>query len=43
MRTILVHHYFEIDAEIVWLAVTQDLPVLKRKVQAILDSLASDD
>ena len=39
MRTVLVHHYFEIDVEIVWSAVTNDIPILKRKVQTILDIL----
>jgi len=43
MRTVLVHNYFEIDADIVWAAVTQDVPILKRKVQAILDTLGQDE
>jgi uncharacterized protein with HEPN domain len=42
MRTVLVHHYFEIDAAIVWLAVTEDVPILKRKVAAILTTLDQD-
>ena len=37
MRNILVHGYFEIDTDIVWQAVTNDVPVLK---QAILSLLA---
>jgi uncharacterized protein with HEPN domain len=36
MRNVLVHHYFEIDTEIVWSVVERDLPRLKEKVQARL-------
>jgi len=36
MRHILVHHYFEIDAEQVWKVVEHDLPPLKEKVIRIL-------
>jgi uncharacterized protein with HEPN domain len=36
MRNILVHHYFEIDKDIVWSVVEKDLPELKAKIQAIL-------
>jgi uncharacterized protein with HEPN domain len=43
MRTVLVHHYFEIDIAIVWSAVTKDVPILKRRVQAILDTLGQDE
>lgn len=38
MRNILVHHYFEMDAEAVWSAVERDLPKLKQQLQAILGS-----
>jgi uncharacterized protein with HEPN domain len=37
MRHVLVHHYFEIDAEIVWAVVERDLPLLKEKVRARLE------
>jgi uncharacterized protein with HEPN domain len=37
MRNILVHHYFEIDTEIVWAVVEEDLPSLKEKVRAALE------
>ena len=36
MRNILVHDYFGIDLEEVWVAVARDVPVLKAKVVAIL-------
>ena len=36
LRSILVHHYFEIDVDIVWLAVERDIPESKEKVKVIL-------
>lgn len=36
MRNILVHHYFGIDAELVWSAVESELPALKSAVLALL-------
>jgi uncharacterized protein with HEPN domain len=39
MRNILTHNYFEIDLDIVWLAVEQELPSLKQAIAAILRSL----
>jgi uncharacterized protein with HEPN domain len=39
MRHILVHHYFEIDLDIVWQVVTRDLPQLKSHIQNIVDTL----
>jgi len=36
MRHVLVHEYFGIDLDIVWRAVSVDLPELKRKIEAIL-------
>ena len=36
MRHILVHDYFRVDEEEVWVAVERDLPHLKSKIQAIL-------
>jgi uncharacterized protein with HEPN domain len=37
MRNVLVHGYFDIDTEIVWQAVTADLPVLKPAVVSLLE------
>jgi uncharacterized protein with HEPN domain len=36
MRNILVHQYFDIDTEIVWSVVENDLPRLKAKIQGLL-------
>lgn len=36
MRTILVHHYFDIDLPIVWSVVENDVPALKRALMALL-------
>jgi uncharacterized protein with HEPN domain len=36
MRNILVHNYFELDIEIVWAVVDQDLASLKQQLQEIL-------
>ena len=36
MRNILVHDYFGIDLEAVWSTVVQDLPDLRRQMEAIL-------
>jgi len=43
MRNVLVHEYFGIDLEEVWRAVERDLPMLKRSLLAILDSLEKKD
>jgi len=36
MRNALVHDYFEVDFETVWLVVTRDLPPLEMAMRAIL-------
>ena len=36
MRNILVHEYFDVDLEEVWVTVERDLPRLKGTVQHIL-------
>jgi len=38
MRHILVHHYFEIDAEQIWRVVQHDLLPLRELVRTILAS-----
>jgi len=38
LRHILVHEYFGIDTHLIWQIITNDLPVLKEKVQAISSS-----
>ena len=39
MRNILTHNYFEIDLDIVWIAVEQELPSLKQSIETIVRSL----
>ena len=39
MRNILVHEYFGIDLEEVWSTVQQDLPELKRQIEAIVERM----
>jgi len=40
MRNILVHDYFRIDLDEVWLVIQNDIPTLKNMVEAILEELA---
>ncbi|MGF1575496.1 MAG: HepT-like ribonuclease domain-containing protein [Cyanophyceae cyanobacterium] len=35
----MTHNYFEIDLDIVWVAVEQELPILNPKIAAIVQSL----
>ena len=39
MRHILVHHYFEIDTDVVWSVIEKELPTLKRALALILNEL----
>lgn len=43
MRNVLVHGYFEIDIDIVWLAVTRDVPALKVTMERLLAILERRD
>ena len=43
MRNVLVHDYFAVDTEEVWVVVERDLPELKRKIEAILQELQGSD
>ncbi len=36
MRNKLIHHYFEVDLEILWKSYEEDLPLLKRALEATL-------
>lgn len=40
MRNILTHNYFEIDLDVVWSAVENNLPELKPKIERILRLLS---
>ena len=39
MRNVLVHDYFEVDFQTVWLVVARDLPPLEKAMRAILPVL----
>jgi len=39
MRNILVHHYFDVDLDIVWAAIEHNLPALKRDLGMMLAEL----
>lgn len=39
MRDKLIHHYFGVDLEAVWLTVQDDLPYLKQEISKILTQL----
>jgi uncharacterized protein with HEPN domain len=39
LRNVLAHNYFEIDQEVVWGIVQNDLPLLKKQVETILHDL----
>lgn len=41
MRDVLVHRYFGVNIEKIWLTVQDDLPVLKEQLTAILMELAA--
>jgi len=39
MRNVFVHEYFGIDSRLVWEIIIHDLPELKEKIKAIINSL----
>ena len=41
MRNVLVHGYFDIDADIVWDAASRDAPALKPHIEELLQRLES--
>ncbi len=43
LRDRLIHHYFEVDWEIVWDVVTVRLPSLEEKLVAIIDSMGPEN
>lgn len=38
-RNIAVHEYFAVDWKIVWVTATEDVPLLREKIKALLDRL----
>lgn len=41
-RNIAVHEYFAVDWKIVWVTATEDVPLLREKIKALLDRLGED-
>jgi len=39
MRHILIHEYFGTDFDLVWQVIIKDLPILKTKVQGVIESI----
>ena len=42
LRNILVHHYFDIDQQLIWQVVEQDLPLFKQSVLVPLRQLEDE-
>jgi hypothetical protein len=42
MRNIVIHAYFDVDFEIVWQTVHEDLPKLKQQIDYLLNQRQSD-
>lgn len=43
MRHILVHDYFAVDLQFVWLVITEDIPVLKPQIERYLEELRQEE
>lgn len=43
MRNIVIHNYFGVDETVVWRTVQEDLPSLKRAINAMLKDLSKND
>ena len=39
MRDKIAHHYFEVDADVVYSTIVEDIPPLKKTIQKMLDDL----
>lgn len=39
MRNYIVHEYFQVDTQVVWDVVTNDLPILKEQILRYLENL----
>lgn len=39
MRNILIHRYFGTSEKVLWLTIEQDLPILEKQMEAILQEL----
>lgn len=43
MRHILVHDYFAVDLQFVWLVISEDIPVLKPQIEKYLEELRQEE
>ncbi|MEN3185655.1 MAG: DUF86 domain-containing protein [Atribacterota bacterium] len=43
MRDKIIHGYFQVDLESVWLVVRDDIPVLKPLLQKVLETIEKED
>ena len=41
MRDIIVHHYFDVDADVIFLTIKEDLPLLNNALSKIKSALAT--
>lgn len=39
MRDKIAHHYFEVDADVVYSTIIEDIPMLKKTIQQMLDDI----
>lgn len=39
MRDKIAHHYFEVDADVVYRTIIEDIPILKKTIQQMLDEI----
>ncbi len=42
LRNIIVHHYFSLDFETIWITAKRDVPLLQQQIQVILNEEFSD-
>lgn len=40
MRSVLIHGYLDVDLEVVWNTIMNDLPPFKKQIQGLLDPVA---
>ena len=43
MRNYIVHEYFQVDNNVVWDVITNDLPLLEQQVTAYMNDIGSVD
>lgn len=43
MRNVLIHEYFGVDREEIWVAVERDVPTIKTELRKILRKLSEEE